>query len=544
MKGTTRETELENLRRRVEEAEEALRAIRGGEVDAVVIESDGGEQVFTLQGAEHPYRALIEAMQQGAVSFSTDGMILYCNRCFADMLHHPHEKIIGTSVTSLMPSDDRGLFEKLLQQGRTRTSQGELRLETAAGQLLPVYVVLAPLALANAIAICMVVTDLTEQKEHQILQDTSRRKDEFLAMLAHELRNPLAPIRNAVALLELPSLPPETLVYSREIIRRQAEHLSRLVDDLLDVSRITLGKVKLQKTAVDLADVIARAIETSRPIIDGRHHHLKLHLPLKNVRLKADPTRLAQVISNLLTNAAKYTEEGGLIELHADQFGPQIIIRIRDTGTGIAPELLPLIFDLFIQGDRSLARSEGGLGIGLTLVRRLLEMHGGTVEAHSDGLGKGSEFVVRLPALAPSAPGRDQESPHVSHDISSACTGHHRILVVEDNFDSADTLAMLLRVMGHDVKTAYSGNEALRNVAQYRPTVVLLDIGLPGITGFEVANKMRELPELQNTVLVAVTGYGQEEDKKRSHEAGFKHHLVKPVDPDLLKVLLESIPTC
>ncbi len=265
---------------------------------------------------------------------------------------------------------------------------------------MPVFVALAPLPLTDAVAICMVVTDLTDSKKHQDLLETNRRKDEFLAMLAHELRNPLAPIQNAVAILQHLGRADDQLTYARDIIGRQVHHLSRLVDDLLDVSRITLGKVTLKKAPVEVVTVMARAVETSRPAIDVRGHELTLSLPPKSVQVEGDPTRLAQVIGNLLTNAAKYTEEGGEIFLSAERDGAEVVIRVRDTGMGIPADLLPRVFDLFTQGDRSLARSEGGLGIGLTLVRRLVEMHGGTVDASSDGPGKGSEFSV-----PPSSPG-------------------------------------------------------------------------------------------------------------------------------------------
>jgi PAS domain S-box-containing protein len=535
------EENVQELRRQLEEAEETLRAIRSGEVDALVVEGPEGERVYTLQGADHPYRALIEAMQQGAASLSGDGTVLYCNRCLADMLKMPHERVIGAMVGDFLPSGERPGFTALLGQALTGSSHGELQFQAADGTLLPVYLALSPLPLPGTVALCLVVTDLTEQKKHQDLQETNRLKDEFLAMLAHELRNPLAPIRNAVAILHHLGPTDDRVVYSRDVIERQVQHLARLVDDLLDVSRITLGKVKLQKERVELAAVVTRAVETSRPAIDARRHRLTLSLPPRGVQVEADPTRLAQIISNLLTNAAKYTDEGGQVFLTAEREGAQVVIRVRDTGMGIPAELLTHVFDLFIQGDRTLDRSDGGLGIGLTLVRRLVEMHGGTVAATSAGPGQGSEFVVRLPALAALAAEEPIKDREVAREFESNGQVCRSVLVVEDNKDGADSLAQLLTLMGHQVRVAYTGPEALQAAKLLHPQVVLLDIGLPGMNGYEVAKRLRKLPGHETTVLVAMTGYGHEEDKQRSREAGFNHHLVKPVDLNVLQGLLEPL---
>ena len=534
---STAEENLPELHRRLEEAEETLRAIRSGEVDALVVDGVNGEQVFTLHGADHPYRELIESMQQGAMSVSYDGTVLYCNTCLASMLQTPHGRIIGQTAEQLLPESQRTTFNLLLRDGRFGKSQGELLFQIRTGDLLPVFVSLAPLPLENAEAICIIITDLTDQKKHQDLQEANRRKDEFLAMLAHELRNPLAPIQNAVVILKHVGSADDSVRYAREIIERQVHHLVHLVDDLLDVSRITLGKVKLQKQPIEVATIIARAVETSRPAIDVRRHQLTLSLPPKGVRVDADPTRLAQIIGNLLSNAAKYMDEGGEIFLTTEQTADQVIIRVRDTGIGIAPELLPLVFDLFIQGDRSLARSDGGLGIGLTLVRRLVEMHDGFVEVFSDGIGKGSEFIVRLPMLEVETQTLEVRS---NPDLKLQSVARRNVLVVEDNKDGADTLALLLRMMGHQVQIAYSGAEGLRVVDSFLPDIVLLDIGLPGICGYDVARQLRLQARFKNTVLIAMTGYGQDEDRLRSRDAGFNHHLVKPVDPKVLKQLLDA----
>lgn len=530
--------DLAELHQRLEEAEETLRAIRSGEVDALVVSGPEGEQIYTLHGADHPYRTLTEAMQQGAMSLNADGTILYSNLCFAQLVATAHEKVVGSSITSWISSGYKATFEQLLLQGFQAKSQGEIELNTAHGTNIPVFVALSPLPLPESQSICMVVTDLTEQKKHQDLQEINRRKDEFLAMLAHELRNPLAPIQNAVVILQHLGVTNEKLTYAREIIDRQVHHLSHLVDDLLDVSRITLGKVKLEKQPLEMTTIINRAVETSRPAIDSRRHQLTLSLPPKGVRVEGDPTRLAQVLGNLLTNAAKYTEEDGEISLSCEIKNSEVVIRVRDNGMGISTELLPRVFDLFTQGDRSLARSEGGLGIGLTLVRRLVEMHGGSVDAESSGPGKGSQFIVRLPAL--SACDETHESNHtLNHDRHNGTS--RTVLIVEDNRDGADTLAMLLKMMNHDVHVAYNGADAIKSLQSILPDIVLLDIGLPAMNGYEVAAKIRQIPGFTKTVLVAMTGYGQDEDRQKSHGAGFNCHLVKPVEPAVLRQLFESL---
>jgi signal transduction histidine kinase/DNA-binding response OmpR family regulator len=369
------------------------------------------------------------------------------------------------------------------------------------------------------------------------IQETDRRKDEFLAMLAHELRNPLAPIRNAVQVMRVLSSDDDRLRNARDLIERQVRHMTRLVDDLLDVSRITRGKIQLRPERLDAAVAVANAVETSRPLIESRRHELSLQLPSEPLQIKADPARLAQVLSNLLNNAAKYTPEGGRIWLAVEREGGYAVFRVRDNGTGIPPQILPHIFDLFTQADQSLDRAHGGLGIGLTLVRRLIEMQHGTVTAFSAGPGQGSEFVVRLPALPTEQPPAPADNgATVPHASAKGC----RVLVVDDHVDAAASLAMLLRLYGHEVRTASDGPSALEEARSFRPEVVLLDIGLPGMDGYEVARRLRkEIPD-DHITLAALTGYGQDRDRSRSQEAGFDHHLVKPVDPEALQRLLTS----
>jgi two-component system CheB/CheR fusion protein len=377
-----------------------------------------------------------------------------------------------------------------------------------------------------------------EQTEE--LEQASRRKDEFLAMLAHELRNPLAPIRNALHVVQMRGQERRQAVRQAwEMIERQVEVLVRLVDDLLDVSRISRGKINLQKQPVDVATLVARAVEGSRPLIEARRHDLKVALPDESIWVEADPIRMAQVLWNLLNNAAKYTPEGGRIWLTAAKEGSEAVLRVRDTGMGIPPEMLPKMFDLFTQAERTLDRAEGGLGIGLTLVRRLTEMHNGVVEAFSAGPGEGSEFVVRLPLLPDVSPAAAAHEPDSGKRAKAAVT--HRILVVDDNRDSANSLAMLLRLVGHDVHTTHDGRQAIVAAATYRPDLVLLDIGLPGMDGFTVARHLRSQPELAGVVLVALTGYGSDEDRRQAQAAGFDHHMVKPVNFDALHELLSTL---
>jgi len=383
---------------------------------------------------------------------------------------------------------------------------------------------------------------LNNELEKRVEQRTAdltiahRRKDEFLATLAHELRNPLAPIRNALEILKLSRVDVETTRQMAEIMGRQVDHLVRLVDDLLDVSRVMGGKIELRREQVELSSVISSAVETAQPLIDEQRHVLDISLPSEPLFVDADPVRLTQVVANLLVNAAKYTERAGHIWVVGERRDGEIVLRIRDTGIGIASDILPRIFELFVQADQSATRSQGGLGIGLTLVKNLVEMHHGSVTATSEGLGRGSEFVIRLPI----AMRRDTSLSKIDQP-SWPKLPSHRLLVVDDNKAAAITLAMLLRLKGHDVRVAHDGPAALEVAAEYRPEMVFLDIGMPRMDGYEVARCMRTIPGLEKTEFVAVTGWGQLEDRRRSAEAGFNHHLVKPADLKDVEILLAEL---
>jgi CheY-like chemotaxis protein len=367
------------------------------------------------------------------------------------------------------------------------------------------------------------------------LREADRRKDEFLAQLAHELRNPLAPIVSAAGIMRLKGPLDPQLQWCREVIERQSRQLTRLVDDLLDVSRITRGKIKLRPERVDLASVVAGAIETSRPLIDTHRHQLGVTLPSPPVFLRGDAARLTQVIANLLNNAAKFQEEGGKIELLVARDGNEAVITVRDAGIGIAEEALGHVFDLFSQGERAADSAQGGLGIGLSLVKNLVELHGGTVIARSQGVGLGSDFEVRLPIMREEP--RALDNAH-GDAVPRNGAGPLRVLVVDDNADAADSLAMLLRLEGHDVSVAHDGFRALEIAAEEKPTVVLMDVGLPGMDGYEVCRRFRQQGHA-NARIIAMTGYGQERDRQRAKSAGFDAHAVKPVEfADLAKLLV------
>jgi CheY-like chemotaxis protein len=384
-----------------------------------------------------------------------------------------------------------------------------------------------------------VLVDITERKAmEEALREADRKKDDFIALLAHELRNPLAPIRNGLQVIRLAIGEGNTPVaHAREMMDRQLGHMVRLIDDLLDVSRINRNKMELRRSRVLLADVVSSAVETVRPVIDAEWHELNVSLPQKPVHLDADLTRLAQVFSNLLTNSAKYTQKGGRIWLSAERRGGEVAVTVRDTGIGIPAASLGNIFDMFSQVDRSIERSAGGLGIGLALVKGLVEMHGGTVTAASEGEGKGSTFTVTLPVLL------DQRaSAAVVSDNGQAATGpKRRVLVVDDNRDGAESLAMMLRLLGDEVATASDGLDAVEKAGRFRPEVILMDVGMPRLNGLDATRRIREQEWGRGITIIALTGWGQDGDKERSREAGCDGHLVKPVSlPDLERVLAEA----
>ena len=499
-----------------------------------------------VQTSEARYRRLFQTAKDGILILDANTLkIIDANPFMTELLGYSQDEFLGKELWEIGLFGDevasQAAYQELQEKGYIRYDH--LPLETKNGERAEVEFVSniyqvdhRPVAQCN-------IRDISERRllEKQItgqaaaLSDLHRRKDEFLAMLSHELRNPLAPISNAVHLLRLQK--GENLIQqqAREIIERQLGQLSRLVDDLLEISRITTGRVQLRQERIAVSGIVERAVESVRPLIDQHKHELTVSLSPQPIWLYADATRLEQVVVNLLNNAAKYTDEGGHIWLTVQQEDDACVLRVRDSGIGIAPELLPRIFDLFTQAVRSLARSEGGLGIGLCLVHRLVEMHRGTVMAYS-ALGRGSEFVVRLPMVVSPA-----SKPLPPKETAEPTGPSLRVLVVDDNVDAAQSCAMLLKFSGHQVRMAHTGPTALEAALDYRPNVVLLDIGLPGMDGYEVAKRIRQQPVLQNVVLVAMTGYGQDTDRQRSQEVGFNAHLVKPVDFGMVLQILADI---
>ena len=394
-------------------------------------------------------------------------------------------------------------------------------------------------AKGDLVGVVLVFRDVTEQRNaERALKQADRIKDEFLATLSHELRNPLVPIRNAAQLLKQAELPDADSRWSRDVIERQVFIIARLLDDLLDVSRITRGKLELRRETVTLSSIVDSAVETSKPLIDSAGVKFHLAVPSEPIYVDADPVRMAQVVSNLLNNAARYTDRGGDVWITLRSDGKDASISVKDTGIGIDAGVLPGIFEMFSQAKPALERSRGGLGIGLALVRGVVDLHGGKIEAKSEGSGRGSEFIVTLPAVAaPTSSNRANETPDSPQAVRD---GKCRVLVAEDNADAAESLVRLLRLKGHDVQAAYDGRQAIAEAEKFKPTIALLDIGLPDLTGYDVARHVRSQDWGKEMVLVALTGWGQEEDKRRTREAGFDQHIVKPVDPMLLLKMLES----
>src|SRR5512135_1809122 len=491
--------------------------------------------------SEMQYRALADSVPEIVFTADPLGLNDYCNRRWFDYTGLSPEQTRGEGWAAALHPDDAeralALWQEALRGGepfeceyRFRRADGQYRwflgravpLKDDTGRILKWF--------GNSM-------DIHDQKRMaEDLRTADRRKDEFLSTLAHEMRNPLAAIQSAVRIAQRPGMEAEQ-EWARAVVERQAQQLTRLIDDLLDVSRITLGKIELKKEPVEICTVINRAVEVVRPLVEQRRHEITVALARGPLRVEADPARLEQVLVNLLTNAAKYMDEGGRIRLAARREKRDILIRVQDTGIGIAPEMQPRVFDLYAQVDHAHDHSQGGLGIGLALVQRLVAMHGGSVSVASEGLGRGSEFTVRLPAAkekataAPKPEAASHESPRTGLTI----------LVVDDSRDTALALAKLLKRAGHEVEVAHDGPTALQMARDRRPRVVLLDIGLPGLDGYQVAAELRRTEGLEEAVLVAVSGYGQEQDRARSRAAGFDHHLIKPVNFDALFSLLGGV---
>ena len=491
-----------------------------------------------VRESEEKLRLLADTIPQLAWMARPDGHIFWFNRRWYDYTGTTPDAMEGWGWQSV---HDPAVLPEVLSRWQASITRGDpfdmvFPIRGADQQFRPFLTRVNPLrdAAGRIVYWFGTNTDISDIKRmEQALRDADRRKDEFLATLAHELRNPLAPIRNSLQILKMPRVDSATAKQSRDMMERQVDHLVRLVDDLMDVSRVVQGKIELQKAPVELATIVARAVELAQPLLDAHQHRLDIETADESLLVDADAVRLTQVVSNLLINAAKYTEAGGQIHVSAGRQGGQVVLRVRDNGIGIAPDVLPHVFDLFVQGQAAATRLPGGLGVGLTLVRNLVEMHGGTVEARSAGIGAGAEFTVSLPRIT-----HDREAWTAVGDKAEVALTSHRVLIVDDNRDAANSLAVLIRMQGHEVRVAHDGISALDTVRAYQPSLIFLDIGMPEMDGYEVARRLRGMPGLQHTVLAALTGWGQQEDRRRSEAAGFDHHLVKPLDTHVLEDLL------
>ncbi len=491
-----------------------------------------------LRDSEERYRMLFTSMDEGfciiEVLFDDnqnpiDYRFLEVNDAFEKQTGIKDAK--GRLMRQIAPGHEQHWFDIY---GKIALTGEPVRFENPAKELHRWYDVYAfRIGLPEDRQVAILFNDITERRRiERELREADRRKDEFLAMLAHELRNPLAPLRNMLEIMKRGDGHADLIQQARATMDRQLGHMTRLVDDLLDVSRISRGRIELKRERVELASVVYQSVEACRPLAECAKHEVTVTLPPEPIHLHADPVRLAQVFGNLLNNACKYTEAGGRIGLSAELASgghqpPEVVVKVKDSGIGIPPDKLDSIFGMFTQVDRTLERSQGGLGIGLTLAKRLVEMHGGSVQAFSEGTGRGSEFVVRLPVLIDKQ--RKQQPAEPTGNEQPAPTAR-RVLVVDDNRDSAASLAMLLKLAGNETYTAHDGLEAVKAAETFRPDVVFLDIGLPKLNGRDAARRIREQPWGTNMVLVALTGWGQDEDRRRSQEAGFDHHMVKPVD--------------
>ncbi len=522
-------------------------------IESTPLESEQRISAASAAGlGQYEFRRLLEKLPAGAYACDTNGLITYYNQHAVDLwgrapkLNDPVDRFCGSF--KLFARDGAAIrhdqcWMALALHTNEEYNGHEIVVERPDGRRVTVLAYANPVRdesgkLRGAVNVLVDISD--RKRVEDALRDADRSKDEFLATLAHELRNPLAPLRNAVQVLRMQNPPSPETRQAVDLIERQMQQMTRLIDDLLDVSRITRNKLELRKERVELESVLTVALETSRPLMDAAGHELSVKLPAEPLYLDADLTRLAQAISNLLNNAAKYTDRHGKISLETERQGSDVVITVLDNGVGIPAEMLPRVFDMFTQVDRSMDRSQGGLGIGLTLVKRLIELHDGSIQVRSEGPGKGSEFIVRLPVIVQTSKSGGGKDPA---DTAADTASSLRVLVVDDNRDSANSMGMLLRINGNNVRTVYDGEEAIEAAAEFRPDVVLLDIGMPRVNGYDAARKIRQHEWGRGMVLIALTGWGQEGDKQRSKEAGFDHHMVKPVDPRALLKLLSTLQT-
>jgi PAS domain S-box-containing protein len=530
----------DGLAQRVAERTQALEQANQAMQHDIAVRSKLEEE---FKRSEEKFRLMVEGIQDYAIfMLDPDGKVASWNAGAENIKGYKADEIIGQHFSRFYPQEaiDRNYPQHELQiatkHGRFEDEGWRLRKDGTAFWANVIITALHDTE-GRLRGFAKVTRDMSERKRVEALERGEREMTEFLAMLAHELRNPLAPIRNALDLMRIKSADPSTQEWSRDVIDRQLTQLTRLVDDLLDVGRITSGKIALHKEPVEINAAVLRAVESVQPLADARGHTLEVRLARDPLLVDGDLARLSQVVLNLLNNAIKYTPDGGRIEVEVARESELAMVRVKDTGIGMAADFIHRVFDLFVQGERALDRAEGGLGIGLTLVKRLVMLHGGDIIARSEGRGRGSEFVIRLPALAR----KPARSVAASTERPRKRREHKRVLVVDDNRDSADTMTALLLAWGHEVRTLYDGQSVISIVAEYRPDVVLLDIGLPKIDGYDLARQLRQSESSRHIVLVAVTGYGQDDDRRRVREAGFDHHLLKPLKPEALEKIIDSV---
>jgi PAS domain S-box-containing protein len=528
--------------RPIDDSAAPMRDGSGARIGAVLVFRDITERQRTDQ-IQARLAAIVESSQDAVISKTLDGTIQSWNAEAERLFGHTADEAVGRSITLIIPPDrldEERLIVERLGRGE-RVEHFETVRMSKTGRLIDLSLTISPIrdAGGRVIGASKIARDITEQKRTaEALHEADRRKDEFLALLAHELRNPLAPLRNGLEIMRLAGADAAAVARARGMMERQLAHMVRLVDDLLDVSRISRNRLELRRSRVLLTDVLSSALETARPVIDAAGHELITAFPAEPVHLDADLTRLAQVFSNLITNSAKYTDRGGRIEIAAERRGGEVVVSVRDTGIGIPADALPHLFEMFSQVDRSIERATGGLGIGLALVKGLVEMHGGTVTAQSEGLGKGSTFTVRLQTLESPLETMARETTEKG---SGADRPRRRILVVDDNLDSASSMEILLELLGNEVCTVHDGVEAVAAAERFRPEVVLMDVGMPRLNGYEATRRIREQPWGREMIIVALTGWGQDSDKTQSREAGCNGHLVKPIDLEELNKLLASL---
>jgi signal transduction histidine kinase/ActR/RegA family two-component response regulator len=526
---------VEELRARLSEAENNLLAIYSGQIDALLLEDERGERrVFTLRSADAPYRALVERMQEGAATLSVTGDIVYCNQRFADLVREPLSHVFGRPVGTFLPAAEAEILQTILEHG---TGRYVTRLVLNGVEATEVQITVSSIVLDDIEHRTLIMSDISSLAR---AQRENRSKDEFLAMLAHELRNPLGAIQGAVHALSIIGHSDPMALRATGIIKRQVVHMARLVDDLLDVGRAVTGKIVLKRRPVNFGECVKSSVTT---LAAGNPNYARIQVVCDQAWVHGDAVRLEQIAGNLISNALKFSQSERPVNVAVTCEGPHAVLRVSDQGVGIPKEMLPRIFDLFVQAHHTIDRSRGGLGIGLTLVKRLAELHGGNVEVSSEGDGQGATFTVRIPLT---------QAPESSADAAATANGGNghlqryeksrRVLLVDDNHDSREMYRAVLRAHGHDVREAADGERALAVLDSATFDVAFIDIGLPGgMDGYELARRIRSHPRGQDVRLVALTGYGFPEDRAQSKQAGFARHLVKPVEPDVLQRELNSL---